>query len=180
MAWNFTETELGAVDEYVPFSHSVTYTDDVTGQSYSVILQPQEEQPPTVYISGNNITGYYSYVFNIEVTYKTLKDKFVVVNNFRDIDYDQLHEVIKYVPDLQPGKTYNYTAIAIDANKVPVATTNYTKFVNNNWDLNRNLLIQYVNSTVITDPALFRPWINSINNATVKWRNSSNIEINWA
>jgi hypothetical protein len=46
--------------------------------------------------------------------------------------------------------------------------------------LNKNLLIQYVNSTVVTDSSLFRDWINSINAAKVKWRNSSNVEINWA
>jgi len=178
--WSITQTELGQVDEYAPFSHSITYTNAELGGTYSVVLSTTDSNE-TVYISGNNISGYYTDSFNVNINYKNTKNKFIDTNNFRKIPTEQLKEVIKYSPDLTPYRTYNYTASAIDvATKQVVETKSYTKTLNNNWDLNKNLLKQYVNSTTITDPSLFVPWINSINAATVLWRNASNVTINWA
>jgi hypothetical protein len=180
--WSIEDSALPAVDEYAAFSHSIVYTNsEFPSSSYTVVLEPQETNPDTIYVSGNNITGYYTNVFNVRIVYKTPKDEYLTVNNFRLIDSDKLAEVVEYNPDLTPNKTYTYIAKAYDnlTNEVFEIKT-YTKIVNNNWDLNKNLLIQYVNSTVVTDSSLFRDWINSINAAKVKWRNSSNVEINWA
>lgn len=179
--WNITSFEN--VDEYQAFSHSLTYTDDLfPGKSFSVVIVPTEQNPETVFISGNNISGYYTNVFNVVIRYKTKKyptNEYITVNNFRAIDQEKLEQVVEYSPDLTPSRTYTYNANVYDGDTL-VDTKVYTKTINNNWDLNKNLLIQYVNSTVITDPSLFRPWINSINGAVVKWRNSSNVDINWA
>jgi len=178
--WSLPNTELGQVDEYSAFSHSITYTNAELGGTYSVRVISSQTNPDTVYVSGNNISGYFTDVFNVNIYYKDTKAEFKNTNNFRKIDIDTLHEIISYQPDSTPYKTYTFTAQAVDVTNAVVDTKTYTKTVNNNWDLNKNLLKQYVNSTVITDSSLFIPWINSINEATVLWRNSSNVTINWA
>ncbi len=181
--WNIES--FANVDEYQAFSHSLTYTnDEFPGKSYKVVIVPSEVNPGTVFISGNNISGYYTDVFNTRIKYKTKKEpkpesEFIEVINFRAIDLDKLEQVISYKPDLTPNKTYTYLANVYDGDSI-VDTKTYTKIVNNNWDLNKTLLLQYINSTAITDESLFRPWINSINGAIVKWRNTSNVDINWA
>ncbi len=178
--WSITQSELGQVDEYSPFSHSITYTNPELGGTYSVTVTATDSNE-TVYVSGNNISGYYTDSFNVNIKYKNAKDEFVNTNNFRKIPIEKLREVISYTPDLTQYRVYTYTATAYDVvNSSVVETKTYTKTLNNNWDLNRNLLKQYVNSTVITDPSSFVPWINSINSAVVLWRNSSNVTINWA
>lgn len=177
--WNIEV--MDAVDEYKSFSHSLTYTDpDFPSVSYTVVLTPTETQPTTIYISGNNITGYYTDVFNMFVKYKTksMPPEYITVKNFRAIDLDKLEQVVEYSPDLTPSKTYTYNANVYDGNTL-VTTRVYTKVVNNNWDLNKALLKQYINSTVALDPTTFKPWINSINAATVKWRNTNNVDVNW-
>ena len=170
-------------DEYAPFSHSITYTwDQNPGTVYRVVLVPSETNPETVFISGNNVSGYYTDVFDVDIKYKTKKypqNEYINVRNFRQIDQEKLEQVISYKPDLTPSKTYTYTANVYDGDTL-VDSKVYTKTINNNWDLNKTLLLQYINSTVITDESLFRPWINSINGAVVKWKNSSNVDINWA
>ncbi len=187
--WNPVDSVLlstkgvASVDEYEAFTNSITYTnDEFPGKVYSVVLVASEQNPSTVYISGNNVSGYYTEVFNNSVRYKTKKDpenEYIDVNNFRAIDLERLEEVIRYTPDLTPSKTYTYTANAYDGQTL-VESKQYTRKVINNWDLNKTLLLQYINSTVVTDPSLYVPWINNINSAVVKWRNSSNVEINWA
>lgn len=176
--WNL-ET-LDNVDEYQSFSHSFTYSDPADPfKAFRVVVTPSEKNSETIFISGNNITGYYSDAFNIRVVYKTKDDAYITVNNFRAIKQELLDEVVEYNPDLTPSRTYTYTANAFYQDEI-VATKVYTKTVNNNWDLNKELLLQYVNSTVVTDESLFNPWINSINAAIVRWRNTSNVDINWA
>ena len=178
--WNYPNAELGQVDEYSPFSHSITYTNTDLGGSYMVVISPDKNND-NVYVSGNNISGYYTDVFNVDILYKSTDKKFLRTNNFRKIPIEKLHELISYFPDLTQYFEYHYTAIAYDtATKLEVERKEYKKTVNNNWELNQNLLKQYVNSTTAIDPNTFVPWINSINGATVLWRNSSNVTINWA
>lgn len=177
--WGEITPDLGTIDEYVAFSHSITYSDEILGQ-LKVILTPNQTQPDTIYIAGNNITGYYSDVFDINIRYKNNKGKFVDVNNFRKIDLEELHEVISYFPVTVENREYTYEAVAYDFQDNVVASQTYTKVVNNNWDINRKLLIQYVKNTVVADSELFNNWINSINGAVVRWRNSTNTFIDWA
>lgn len=177
--WSITATELGAVDEFIPFSHSITYTDPAY-PSIIVAITPLEQNPSTVYISGNNLTGYYQNTFDVKVTYKNTKKEFITVNSFKEIKTEELHEVISYQPSSIPSKTYNYLATATDPNGVVLSTMSYTKTVNNNWDINKKLLVQYVKNTVVQDPNLLIDWINSINSSKVSWRNSSNVVIPWA
>lgn len=172
-----------SVDEYQSFTNTITYSStENPGKIYNVVLVPSEPNPSTVYINGNNVSGYYTEVFNNNIRYKTKKDpenEYIDVKNFRAIDIEKLEELIRYSPDLTPEKTYTYTANAYDGQTL-VESKVYTRKVINNWDLNKTLLLQYINSTVITDPSLYVAWTNSINTAVVKWRNSSNVEINWA
>lgn len=177
--WNIDT--LPNIDEYVAFSHSLTYSDeDFPTATYNVVVVPSETNPETVYINGNNISGYYSDVFNMFVKYKTkaVPNEFIEVNNFRKIDLQKLEQVIEYSPDLTENKTYSYTATVYQQGQV-VTTKVYTKVVNNNWDLNKELLLRYLSNTALPDETLFKQWINSINEATVKWKNTSNVVINW-
>ena len=178
--WNIDT--FANVDEYQAFSHSLTYTDsDFPSNTYKVVITANETNPETIYVSGNNITGYYTNVFDMFVKYKTkaVPNEFITVNNFRLINLDKLEQVIEYRPDLTPSKPYTYTVKAY-LDTTLVATKVYTKTVNNNWDLNKNLLLQYINSTAVPDASMYKQWINSINAATVKWRNTTNVDINWA
>jgi len=181
--WNI-ET-FPAVDEYEAFSHSLTYTDDeFPSKTYSVVLTTLDTNPENVFISGNNISGYYSDVFNMFVKYKTtaVPNEFISVNNFRKIDLEKLEQVIEYSPDLTPSRLYTYTATVYEVvgNQSTVVTTkDYTKTVKNNWDLNKELLLRYISKTGTLDEALFKQWINSINDATVKWKNTANVVVNW-
>jgi len=173
------------VDEYQAFTHSLTYTDDeFPSKTYKVVLVPTETNPENVFINGNNISGYYSDVFNMFVRYKTKAEpnEFINVNNFRKIDLEKLEQLVQYSPDLTPNRIYTYNAEVYDVvgnQSTLVTTKTYTKTVNNNWDLNKELLLRYVSKTGVVDETLFKQWINSINDATVKWKNTSNVVINW-
>jgi hypothetical protein len=177
--WNIEE--LPNIDEYVAFSHSFTYTDDeFLSNTYTVVLTPSETNPENVFISGNNVSGYYSDVFDVYVKYKTkaVPNEFIEVNNFRKIIVDKLEQLVEYRPDLTPNKTYTYTANVYSEGEL-VDSRVYTKIVNNNWDLNKDLLLRTISNTVIADEALYKQWINSINAAPVRWKNTSNVVINW-
>lgn len=173
------------VDEYQSFTESFLYSDvDYPDVIYNVIITPQKANE-TVAVSGNNISGYFTDVFNVQIKYKTKNPtpEYIDVINFRKIDLEKLEQVISYKPDVTPFINYEYIANAYDPTTKPptlVATQTFTKKINNNWDLNKTLLLQYINSTVVADPNLFKPWINSINSAKVNWKNTSNIVINWA
>jgi len=181
--WNIETFPM--VDEYEAFTHSLTYTDDeFPSKTYSVVITTTEAQPENVFISGNNISGYYSDVFDMFVKYKTtaVPNEFISVNNFRKVDLEKLEQIIEYSPDLTPNKVYNYTATVYEVvgNQNTLVTTKaYTKTVNNNWDLNRELLLRYISKTGAIDEALYKQWINSINDAIVKWKNTSNVVVNW-
>lgn len=174
------------VDEYEAFTHSLTYSDtDFPSKIYTVVLVASEQNPENVFISGNNVSGYFSDVFNMFVRYKTtaVPNEYINVNNFRKIDLEKLEQVVEYSPDhLTPTKVYNYTANVYEVvgNQLTLVTSKpYTKTVNNNWDLNRELLLRYISKTGALDETLFRIWINSINDATVKWKNTANVVVNW-
>jgi hypothetical protein len=177
--WNIEE--LPNIDEYVAFSHSFTYSDDeFPSQTYTVVLTPSEANPETVFISGNNVSGYYSDVFDMFVKYKTkaVPNEYIEVNNFRKIVVEKLEQIIEYSPDLTPNKTYTYTANVYSEGDLVDARV-FTKIVNNNWDLNKELLLRYITNTTVADETLYKQWINSINAAPVRWKNTSNVVINW-
>lgn len=187
--WNIQPDNLQTlpnIDEYKAFSHSFTYTDDeFPSQTYTVVLTPSETNPETIFINGNNVSGYYSDVFDMFVKYKTKRppsalypNEYIEVNNFRKIDPEKLEQLVEYKPDLTPNKTYTYTAKAYYQDEL-VETKVYTKIVNNNWDLNKELLLRYISNSSVADETLYKQWINSINASTVKWRNTSNVVINW-
>lgn len=174
-------TSFPIIDEYAAFSHSVTYTDDLDPTGiYTVVLVPSETNPENIFISGNNVSGYYSDVFDMFVKYKTkaVPNEYITVNNFRKIDLEKLEQIIQYKPDTTPKKTFTYTANVYKQGAL-VDSKIFTKDVNNNWDLNKELLLRYLSNTAVPDETLYKQWINSINDAVVKWKNSSNVIINW-
>jgi hypothetical protein len=181
-----TSFNFDILDEYQAFSHSLTYTDtDYPSNTYTVVVVPNETNPDTIYISGNNITGYYSNVFDMFVKYKTKtapssiqSNEFITVKNFREINVDKLEQVVQYKPDTTPSKNYTYT-MNVYLNQTLVTSQVFTQTINNNWDLNKTLLLRYINSTAIPDEALFKQWINSINAAPVKWRSLENVIVQW-
>jgi hypothetical protein len=174
------------LDEYQAFSHSLTYTDtDYPSNTYTVVVTPNQTNPDTVYISGNNISGYYTNVFDMFVKYKTKvapskiqPNEFITVKNFREIDLDKLEQVVEYKPDTTPSKNYTYT-MNVYLGQTFVTSQVFTQTINNNWDLNKTLLLRYINSTAVPDEALFKQWINSINAAPVKWRSLENVIVQW-
>jgi hypothetical protein len=182
-----TSFNFDILDEYQAFSHSLTYTDtDFPSNSYTVVVVPNETNPETVYISGNNISGYYTNVFDMFVKYKTKvsptskqANEFLTVNNFRSIDLDKLEQVVEYKPDRTASKNYTYT-MNVYLGQNFVTSQVFTQTINNNWDLNRALLLRYINAVGALDETLFKSWINSINSAIVKWRNTTNVVVNWA
>lgn len=182
-----TSFNFDILDEYQAFSHSLTYTDtDYPSNSYTVVVVPNETNPETVYVSGNNISGYYTNVFDMFVKYKTKvapskiqPNEYITVKNFREIDLDKLEQVVQYKPDTTPSKNYTYT-MNVYLGQTLVTSQVFTQTINNNWDLNKTLLLRYINSTSVPDEALFKSWINSINSSIVKWRNTTNVVVQWA
>jgi hypothetical protein len=181
-----TSFNFDILDEYAAFSHSLTYSDtDYPSNTYTVVITPNQTNPETIYISGNNITGYYSNVFDMFVKYKTKvsptksqPNEYLTVKNFREIDLDKLEQVVEYRPDTTPSKNYTYN-MNVYLGQTLVTTQVFTQTINNNWDLNKTLLLRYINSTAVPDETLFRQWINSINAAAVKWKSLSNVIVQW-
>lgn len=147
MAWDPVSTSLGSVDESVSFSHSITYTDDLTLISYPVTVTANEINPATVSVSGNSISGYYTDSFDNTITYRTEDGELPVVSKFSQIPVSDLHEMVSYKASVVTSKTFSYTAVAKDGSNI-VATQVYTKTVTNNWTSGKNSLQEYVGYTI--------------------------------
>jgi len=145
MAWVPASTNLGSVDEGISFSHPITYTDDLTFQSYPVTITASETYP-TVSITGSTIAGYYNDSFNYSVQYLDDSGKYETTSKFSSININSLHEMISYKASMVTSKTVTYTAQAMNGQTV-VATQVYTKTITNNWTSGKNLLQSYVGMT---------------------------------
>lgn len=115
----------------------------------------------------NTITGYYSDSFENFVDYRTKQDTFVTVNNFIDINEDELYGVYHYRASDVTSKTYSYIATANNESKT------YNVNVTNNWDQGRNTLLRYINKdygNII--------WVN-LSGFSVTWVNNNNEQVTW-
>jgi hypothetical protein len=148
MAWTPSESDLGGLNEIVSFSHTITYTDDTVEPpvEYPVVIVPTENNPDTINIAGNTISGYYVDSFNSLIKYRTKLSEFITVSKFNQISQEKLDQMISYKASLERTKVYSYTAKAMDGNNV-VASTTYTKTVNNDWTSGKNSLQYYVGLT---------------------------------
>jgi hypothetical protein len=143
MAWVPESTNLGSVNEIASFSHTITYTDDLTMTSYPVTITANEVNPSTISIAGDTISGYYFDSFDNTITYRTPEGSFPVVTKFNQIDLDRLYEMVSYKASTVSSKTFTYTATAKDGATI-IATQTYSKTVTNDWTSGKNSLQEYV------------------------------------
>jgi hypothetical protein len=141
--WSPESTDLGSVNENVSFSHTVSYTDELTMTSYPVTIAANEVNPNTISISGDTISGYYFDSFDNTITYRTPEGSFPVVTKFNQIDIDKLYEMVSYKASVVSSKTFTYTATAKDGDDI-IATQVYSKTVTNDWTSGKNSLQEYV------------------------------------
>jgi hypothetical protein len=141
--WSPESTDLGSVNENVSFSHTVSYTDELTMTSYPVTITANEVNPNTISISGDTISGYYFDSFDNTITYRTPEGSFPVVTKFNQIDIDKLYEMISYKASVVSSKTFTYTATAKDGDDI-IETQVYSKTVTNDWTSGKNSLQEYV------------------------------------
>ena len=141
--WSPESTDLGSVNEIVSFSHTVSYTDELTMTSYPVTITANEVNPNTISISGDTISGYYFDSFDNTITYRTPEGSFPVVTKFNQIDIDKLYEMISYKASVVSSKTFTYTATAKDGDDI-IETQVYSKTVTNDWTSGKNSLQEYV------------------------------------
>jgi len=141
--WSPESPDLGSVNEIVSFSHSVSYTDEMTMTSYPVTITANQVNPNTISISGDTLSGYYSDSFDNIITYRTPEGSFPVVTKFNQIDIDKLYEMVSYKASTVSSKTFTYTATAKDGDAI-IATQVYSKTVTNDWTSGKNSLQEYV------------------------------------
>lgn len=142
------EVELGIIDEMVNFSHTITYYDELSMETADVVitsLQPLEE-PSTVIISGNTISGYYRDSFEDNMMYRTPNNQFISTKKFEQINVADLSEMISYKANLSRQKIFSYRADAY-INNILVGTTTYIKTITRNWTPGMMLLKEYVNAS---------------------------------
>jgi hypothetical protein len=186
MAFIPSTTQLNTVNELKNLSHTITYV-EITGASgigggtstsYPVTITTSMPNN-TITISGNTISGYYSDSFEDEISYRTVDDRFVTVNNWQDIVNaivtETLSEIYLFRADTRRRIVYSYLATA-NGN-----TQTYTINVDNDWTPGRNQLIKYTNLTRYQQEILVEwinintdklPWVNQVI-ATVDWENSN-------
>lgn len=153
MAWTPSDTDLGTVTENSSFSHTVSYeeTDPETLETivYSVSITALEENPDTIIISGDTLSGYYYDSFNNLITYRTAEGTFPQVTKFEQIGLGDLYQMISYKASLERTKVFSYRADAYDPldPETIVASETYTKTVQNDWTQGKNSLQTYVGYT---------------------------------
>jgi hypothetical protein len=146
MAWTPTESLLTTTDELKNLSFSISYVDDSTGDP-AIVNVTQIDANPTIQVSANNISGYFSDSFDYEVNYIDNKGTDYTVSRFSEIDQDKLYELYKYSPNTTNNITYNYVATATDSitNEV-LASQPYSIVVTQNWTSGKNQLLRYINN----------------------------------
>lgn len=144
MPFSPSVTVLNTLNEFQNLSHIITYTSPGAsgatgaGVSYPVTITASESNP-TIVISGNTISGYYSDVFVGEIGYRTINDQFVSVNNWQDVEDaisdGSLSEIYYYYADPRINYVYSYTASANGETQI------YTITVTNDWTYGRDQLL---------------------------------------
>lgn len=139
-------TELGPTNEYTNFNHTITYEDGlVSGIVIITSLQPNED-PDSIVISDNVISGYFYDCFDKTLTYRTPDNRFITVDRFTDIDKQNLSEMVSYHPSLDFSRTFSYRADAYVGDNI-VDTKIYTIEVVQDWTSGMESLKEYVNAS---------------------------------
>jgi hypothetical protein len=182
MAFSPSASTLNTIYELKNLSHTITYTDTsgatgATGIGVSYPVTVTTAMPnDTIVVSGNTISGYYSDSFHNEIHYRTVDDRFVIVNTWQEIAYaiaaESLSELYYYKADLTTRIVYSYLATSSNG-----ATQTYTINVDNDWTTGRNQLIKYSNLSRYEQTILVR-WINN-NMDKVTWLNNVINVIDW-
>jgi hypothetical protein len=192
------DSNLGSIQEYKGFSHTITYTDTLN-VSHPVTITV-EKPNATVITSGGTIKGHYSFVYNGTIKYRTKDDRFVEVSRWSDIDKaianNTLSEIYFYYADgtrtvlwiNNTEQTVPWTNIfnnEVFWNRFDyifgyIATANgesrrYTITVNNNWTVGRDELAKYFQTEEYNNIVL--GWTSST--GTVSFTNSLDEETAW-
>jgi len=171
MPFSPSTSSLNTLNEFKNLSHTITYVSS-GGISYPVTITASESNP-TIVISGNTISGYYSDVFVGEIGYRTVDDQFITVDNWQDVEDavndGSLSEIYYYYADQAINYVYTYTASANNETQI------YTITVTNDWTYGRDQLLRYINPSQISGII----WINN-NGQTITWKNSAGNNITWA
>lgn len=185
MAFSPSASTLNTLNELKNLSHTITYveTTGATGiggsTTYPVTITTSMPNN-TITILGNTISGYYSDSFEDQISYRTVDDRFVTVNNWQyivnAIVNESLSEIYYFKADTTLRIVYSYLATASNG-----AMQTYTINVDNDWTPGRNQLIKYTNLTRYQQKILVEwinintdkiPWVNKVI-ATVDWENSN-------
>ena len=155
MAFSPSTPLLDTVIENFAFSHIITYSGlDSMGSSvnYDVTIEPNEENPNSIIITDNAISGYYYGQFPATIQYLTTDDQYIIVPTFSAIDTVKLREIIYYKASMVVSKTYNYTATATFTDPytsaVDTQTQVYQIVLMNDWSAGITSLKTYVGMTV--------------------------------
>lgn len=184
MGWSPSNTTLGTVNEQEDVDFTITYTNDLTGQTEPVIITANTNDP-TISILPGRITGQYTEVFDNIIRYRSIDDELIFVTRWNDIDQDKYYGIYYYQADSTSSKTYTYTAQSETSSKT------YNVIIENDWSLAISTLSEYVaieppksdTITTLPPPPVIIPgevvtWINS-NGTTVPWINTLRQELKW-
>lgn len=187
MAFYPKDALLTSVHEQENIAQTIVYITDTTptygatgvgvstgGQAYPVTVVALTANP-TVVVTNNYISGYYTNVFNNEIRYRTKDDQFVTTTLWTDVTTaianDTFSDLYYFKADPRPIVTFSYVASA------STATRTYTINVENDWMTGRNKLIKYTNFTRYQQEILVR-WINN-NSDRVTWFNKVFETVDW-
>jgi hypothetical protein len=187
MAFYPVNALLNTVYEQENLAQTIVYITDTTptygatgvgvstgGQAYPVTVVASTPNA-TITVLNNYISGYYTNVFNNEISYRTKDNQFVTTNSWTNVTNaianDTFSDLYHFKADPRPIVTYSYVASA------NLATRTYTIDVQNDWMTGRNKLIKYTNFTRYQQEILVR-WINN-NSDRVTWFNKVFETIDW-
>lgn len=174
-------TTLTTVGENQNIRHSIIYVQSTTptygetrtgvstgGIMHQNVVITTNMPNPTITITGNRISGYYTDPFENSISYRTVDDNFVTVSKWQEIAMaianGTLSELYYYKADVRPRIIYTYTATWNGQSK------QYQINVDNNWMAGRNQLIKVTNLTRYQRDLLVQ-WINN-NSDKAPWANN--------
>ena len=147
MTFTPSDEILSTINENVNFSFSITYETDQT--TYPVLITALEENPNTVIISENIISGYFYDSFVNTIIYKTKENDIVTVNKFEEIDKTNLSDIVSYKADVNHYKNFTYRADAISVDgSVVIDSKVYTIIVSNDWTEGKENLHKFLEYTI--------------------------------
>lgn len=154
--------------ENTPFSLEITYVDEF-GTSHPVTITPSETDP-TVTVAGGTITGKFTQAFDTVVNYRVDDFNVAQVTSLPAVPEANRPKIYYLRSDGALVHDFTFTASANNE------TATYTISVVNDYNVNRNLLLQYINPSAYAATAVV--WINN-SDQVVPWLNTSGTTVNW-